>query len=212
MHAKTLSITRIGSVAVALVGLAGCNSTVLTNSWAAPDAGPITFQKIAVVCIAEEGNTRRTAEDAMVRQIHRAEAVPAYQLIPDAQLRDAGMVQQRLADAGFDGAMTVRIVDVRREVTYVPESYPSHYRRFGGYYGEAWGGSYRRSPSYVDEVVQIETNIYLVENGKLIWGGTSESFNPGDIETLMKDLAVTIAADLRERGLLPQEEADAAQP
>ena len=100
---------RMGWIAVGLIALTGCSSTQLTSTWSPPDAQPITFQKVLVVCITEDKVTRHVAEDALVQEVKRAEAVPSYQLIPDAELRDHKKVRTRMVAAGFDGAVTMRL-------------------------------------------------------------------------------------------------------
>jgi hypothetical protein len=196
-----------------LVG-GGCRSTELTSSWSPPDVKPIQFRKVVVLCLAKDKVTRRMAEDTLVAQIKRAQAVPGYRVIPDEDLPDPAKVRSRVAAAGFDGAVTMRLLAVKKEVTRVAGSYnyPSHYRRFGGYYRTAWSGMYRPDYVRVDDVLQIETHLYSVADEKLIWAGTSETFSPESTESLIKEIAVVVAQDLRKRGLIPPEEAPASEP
>ena len=198
-------------VALGLVALTGCSSTRLIESWSPPDAPLITFRKVIVVCISQNNVTRRVAEDAMVRQILEAEATPSYQLIPDAELRDTARVETRIAAAGFDGAVTMRLLAVDKRVTWVPGYHQPHYRSFGGYFDRAWPGAYDRGRFEVDQIVRIETNVYSVKDNRLIWAGTSETFNPASVETVVEEIASEVAKDLRKRGLLKQKEQDAVQ-
>ena len=54
--------------------------------------------------------------------------------------------------------------------------------------------------------MRIETNVYAVKDGKLIWGAVSETVHPASIEKAIAEVAQAAAKDLRERGLIPSAE------
>jgi hypothetical protein len=191
---------------VALAALAGCSNTELTRSWSPPDAEPLTFKKVIVIGIAKDPLACRAAEDAMVKEIHRAAATPAYRFISDAELRDTQKVRDRVVSGGFDGAITMRLVGVRQESGWIPDS--PDYSRFGGYHGRSWSNAYDSGRTVVSNVIQIETNIYSVKDWKLVWAGISETFDPATVELLVEDLAVQIVRDLRKKGLIPPKTKD----
>lgn len=164
-----------------------------------------TFKKVIVVCIAKNAISRRVAEDAMVAEIRHAKAVPAYTLIPDDELQDTQKVRARIVAGGFDGAITMRLVRVKQERTWVSGGVPADRHSFGGYYGRYGHSTYSRGYLHITDIVQIETNIYSVKDEKLVWSGMSETFDPTTTKALVKELAAEIAKDLRKRGLLPPE-------
>ena len=87
-----------------------------------------------------------------------------------------------------------------QETTYVPGNQGG-----AGFY-DSWGRDrYMGTPGYVitDTIATIQTNIYDVTSGKLIWTGNSETFNPEDVRTVVRDIAKAIGAELRKEGLLP---------
>jgi hypothetical protein len=198
-------------VLVGFLALAGCGSTELKSSWTPHDAQPITFRKIIILAISKSDVTRRVAEDAMVQQIQSAQAVPAYSLIPKAEIRNERKVRERITAAGFDGIVTMRLVKVTKQVTAAPAHYSPSYGSFRGYYGQSWGGAYSRGATVVDDIVEIETNIYSVKEDRLVWAGISETFAPASVESLVYDLAVEIAKDLRKKGLIQSETKDAGK-
>ena len=68
----------------------GCTSTHLVNTWRDPSfAGPIEFKKVLAVAVRPDDTTRRTAEDAMVRQIGPGRCVAGYQVVNEAARVDA---------------------------------------------------------------------------------------------------------------------------
>ncbi|NQT88925.1 hypothetical protein HQ560_19310 [bacterium] len=192
------SLAAVGLLALAVTG---CNSTRLVGTWAAPDAGPITFKKVLVVCISSSPVSRRSTEDALVKQISRAQATASYTLLSEDEVRDEKAVRAKMA--GFDGALTLRVVKVSQETSYVGGSYPTYYGRFGSYRRRGWSGAYNPGRRQVDDIVRVETHIYSVKDDKLIWAGTSETVNAYSVESAVTELAKAVAKDLRKRGLVP---------
>jgi hypothetical protein len=77
-----------------------------------------------------------------------------------------------------------------------------YYSTLWGYYGYGWGAMY--DPGYVreDTKVIIETLIFRVSDGKLLWAGVSESTNPKDASKLLHDLVETAVKEMRKQGLV----------
>ena len=205
---RLASTYRLALAALAAATLCGCNTTWTVSSWAAPQSNEMTFKRVAVVCISPETSTRRTAEDALVKHIKRAEAVPSYTFISDADLENGDKVISMIAEAGFDGALTMRVVAQRERVTLTTTSYPSYYHGYRDYHRAAYRSSRRSSSMVVDDIVQVESNIYTTSDGNLVWTAMTETMNPVRIEDAVDDIAATIVKDMRERGLLPPDTKD----
>lgn len=189
--------------------LPGCApSTRLTNAWVDPEyAGP-PFGKVLVLAISKESGERRTFEDEFAAQLRAAgvEAVPGYRLLPE----DGPVAKDRLAEtvrgAGADGAIVTRVVNVDRRTAYSPgyvTVVPSiGYRRdFYGYYGSAWAVT-APPQAYQYEVVVLETNLWTTADGTLVWSGTTQTTDPGELRKEIAGYAEVIIGALRERGLI----------
>src|SRR4051794_8885475 len=164
----------------------GCSSATITNTWRDPGfAGPIQFRKVVAIAIHPDSTVRRVAEDEMARQLPPGKGVAAYTILSEDERQDMNAMKAKLQAAGIDGAVTMQLLGKRAETTYVPGS-PSY--GFYDYYG---GARYAGSPGYVvtDTIATIETRIYSVNEGKLIWSGTSETFNPSNIKENVADIA-----------------------
>ena len=181
-------------------------STTLKNSWRDPTVtGPLEFNKVLVVMLTKDGSTRRTVEDDLVKRItahHKVEAVPSYTILMESDLRDKEHAKQIIKDAGFDGAVALRVVGVDKEVNYVPGSYPSPYYNFWGYYDYAWPAVYDPGYLQTDTIVNIETLVYSLKDDKLVWTGTTESFNPSNLDDLVAGIGAAVSADMRKEGLI----------
>ena len=179
--------------------IGGCSSATVTNTWKDPSfQGPFNFKKIVVIVIHPDGTVRRVAEDEVVSQIGPERAVAAYKILSDDELQDMGKMKGKLEAMGIDGAVTMKLIGKQQETTYVPGS-PSY--GFYDYYG---GARYAGSPGYVvtDTIATVETRIYSVTQGKLLWSCTSQTFNPSDIRSNVADIAKAVGEELRKEKLI----------
>jgi hypothetical protein len=108
--------------------------------------------------------------------------------------------------AGAKGAVVMRPVDVNHRTlqtaTVSPnETYGGYW---GGYYGIGWNDPWTEfSPdTETNLVVTIETFIFSLPQNKLVWTGTTETINPKNAESFVKQLAGKITAELKSQGLV----------
>lgn len=184
---QRLALLAFAALLAALLG--GCATTQVTSAWKDPDFPRVTFNKVLVVFQNADPGLRRQLEDEMARDIPNA--IPAYSLFGDAEIRDVERVRQRVREQGFDSAVVMRVVTVDREVTYSPARMyvvPGYYRGFYGYWRYGWGTVY--DPGYLrtDRIVHIATNVYDVRADKLVWASQSETFNPTSLRSAIGEV------------------------
>jgi len=191
--------SRICAVGAVLL-LAGCAATTLESTWTNPQAKPISFQRTLVVFMSPNEATRRSAEDRLVARIGPQRSAPSYTLLTKAEIDDVEKAKQKVRAAGFDGAVVMRVIGKREEVSYQPPAYYDRY--WGGYYARGWGSVY--DPGYLrtDTIVSVETNVYSLADDMLIWSGVSESFDPRSTTAMVDSVADAAAEEMRSRGLL----------
>lgn len=158
----------------------------------------IRFEKVVVFVLAKDEAVRRNGEHELCKRITSVPCVPGFAVVDDADRGDVDRVQRRVDAAGFDGAVVLRLTGRRVEQTYVQPS-PAP---LWGYYGYGWGAAY--DPGYVrqDELVDVETALYSVEDRKLLWVGTTESMNPSDVRKTIGEIVAAVAKELRREGLV----------
>ena len=194
---------------LAAVLLAGCatSSTQLVNSWKDPSAPGTRFKKVLTVCACKDAGTRRTVEDRLAAAIKGSE--PSYSVLSDEQLGDRARTKQALLDGGFDGVVMLRLVSVDKSSTYVPgQAYVvpvGYHTMYGGWgYGgyAAYGTAY--DPGYVkeDQLVNFDTNIYRVEDEKLLWASRSQTSNPESVATLIDEIIAETAAEMKKQKVI----------
>ena len=191
-------------VACVLSAPLACASTRIETSWKDPavTAQDLAFRKVIALAQVEDEETRRAAEDELVRvlaagpraQARGMEVQPAYASISSAELGDVAALRAKVEAAGFDGAVVLRLVSDQERITYVP-----------GRYEVMWGTVVRYEPGYetVDRIVRVETSLYSIAQGKLLWSGVSRTLNPRDLRDLLDEVAGAVGAELEEQGLAP---------
>jgi hypothetical protein len=193
-------IARI-AVVVVLAALTGCSSVRVTNTWRDPSfTGPIHFNKIAVIVLHPDGPVRRAAEDEMVKVIGPDRAIAGYTFLTDDDRKTAAKVKAKVEAAGFDGAVTMKLAGSRNETTYIPGS--AGYAPFYDYYDRSGAFAGDQGVVVSDTIVSIQTNIFSVKDGKLIWACTTELANPSDARKVVASIAKAVEDELRKEKLL----------
>lgn len=194
--------------AAVIAGVTGAcaPSTSITQSWKDPASTNIKFNRIVAVCMCKDGALRRSVEDEMAKRIQNS--VASYTILPEGEVRDPERARQLFQQRGFDGAVVARLVGVGKETSYAPGaaySVPASYGPMwggGGYWGYGWGTVY--SPGYLveDKVVTMDTNVYSLAEGKLVWASRSATYNPESIPRLVEAIAAETTSEMRKQKLI----------
>jgi hypothetical protein len=194
---------------VALVlAMCGCDSTKFTTVWLAPSPPAKPFEKVFVVVAMPEEPVKRLAEDMLVQELAPTSATPEYAVISPQEARDRRRAEARVKELGFDAALVMQMTRVEHAWSYYPGYYHApRYPTFWGYYDYPYPLAYEPGYFVADRVVQLETNLYRVADGKPIWSGLSETFNPGSARELLREVTRAVGRELRGHGfVLPEPE------
>jgi hypothetical protein len=196
-------IARLAAAAVVFALAACAATTTVTPKFRDPNVGVLSFNKIAAVAISTNGPQRRLAEAEMAREIG-PKAFPVSQALPSELSEDPKVLREALASAGFDGAVTMRLLDFKTELAMQRDPVPTQYMQLWDYYAFTWAAV--TEPSYLaaDTFVEVEVNIYDVKSARLLWSGVTRSERPQLVETLIKDVAPKVRSTLQREGLLPR--------
>jgi hypothetical protein len=190
---KTLGAFLAVTLAVSL-GV-GCATTEMTSEWTDPTAkNSPPLKKVAIVCLTADPGLRRLGEDTAAAQLQGARAVPSYQVLGNTPLLDRATIKDMLKASGFDGVLVMRLTNISERVTATPGPYYT----FDGYWDYAGAAVYE--PGYLDTetVVHVVSNLYSLDQNKLIWSGTSQTFDPSSAKSFMDDVAKTVAKTLQQ--------------
>ncbi len=204
-----LSVNRLTLLGTLVLGAAACATTNFTSTWTEPTAQPLDrTKKVATVMMSERDALRRSAEVAMANEVRRrgVEAIESYTVLPGEAARDTARARQVLAEQGVDAVLVMRVVGKDQQISYTPGTSMyvggPYYGSTWGYWGYGWGAAY--SPGYMttDQIVSVESLVYSVSQGKLLWAGQSETTNPEDLESFVNELVSAVGAELRKNGLI----------
>jgi hypothetical protein len=194
---------RLLAIAIAALTFAGCGaSTTIEQSWTAPNARYERLHNVVTLFISRDGATRRVAEDKMARALaaRGVRATPAYAVLTDTDPRDLKQTRAKLRALGYDGVVTMRLVDREHQLQYVPPM-------FDDYWGPAWGGAwpggyYSPGYAYTETVVRMESTAYSLRNNQLLWSALSKTVDPGSSKRLINDVTKIVAEQLTRRGVI----------
>ncbi|MGZ5710420.1 MAG: hypothetical protein ACXWIJ_14740 [Burkholderiales bacterium] len=194
-------ITRFASLAVVAMLVAGCASTNIVDSWSDPSYQGGPFNRIMVLGVTKNTVARRTFEDIFASKLRATgiQAVPAYQYLPQDGPVDEPELNAAVRASGADGLLMVRLLRVDRQTrvttNYAPMTFPGYY----GFY-TAWVAY---PDVYQYDIATAEVNLFDVRTNKLVWGGTTETFNPSSVGRESAGFADVVIDALAKRGLVP---------
>lgn len=196
---------RIFALAIAVaMGFTGCAaSTKIVNQWVSPDYASPHFRKIMVIGVSKQPSIRRTFEDEFVKQLKATgvEAVPSYLYIPEDGQVDEDRLQAAVKQANANAVIITRLVRVEKKTQVSPGFYrPGPFGFYGGY-SAAWLGYYEPPRVYQYDVYISETSLY--DMNQLVWAGTVETTDPGDINKEIERYVDTVIDALKSKNLLP---------
>jgi len=197
---------------IAVSALLSCSETKtsIPLSWRNPAVGQTVFKKLFVIGVGEDDTARRLFEDTFAKSLAErgAAAQASWGLLPQSTQLTEEQVRGAIEGGGFDGVLISRLMGVDESQEYVPPStytVPTSYRGYGyyGYYGTSYDvvhqpGYYKTNTTY-----RLETNLYSVANGDLVWSGQSETLNPESLSDVIASMTAAVAKKLKTEKLIP---------
>lgn len=184
---------------------AGCSSSKIVNEWREADYIPPTFRKVVVLGISKDQVLRRSFEDEFVAQLRAAgiQAVSSYQVMPEEGQVPEERLLKAVKQTGADAAIMTRLLRVERRTQVTPGYYnPYPARGFYRWYSAGWAGFYEPPRIYDYDVYTSETSLYDLHQDRLVWAGTVQTTDPGDIRKEIKSYVKTVIEALRENNVL----------
>lgn len=195
---------------ILIVGLVACgSSSTLSTRWHDPNYSGAPLKKIFIFAVVNEEVNRRALEDSYVARLRKygVTGIASYTLVPDPenaykekQLR--AIINKSKADA----VLISRLEGVSTEETEIAprvEVIPVRpYRGYYGYYDTVHQAVYQPGYTQVDKVVTLTTKIFSIEKEKIVWEGSTKSFNPETAVKVIKEISALIIDDLKSSGLI----------
>lgn len=200
-HQSTILSRCLALVTFALVATACAGpSTTIEQTWLSqPEARAEPLRNVVTLYDSDNVTMRHAAEDDLARELIRRgmQATPSYAILGAGdKLDDKTAINAKLRTLGYDGVVTMRVVDREQDFDYTAGGwgYPGY--GWGGYYGgyyDGWG--------YTETIYRIEASAYSLKNNQLVWSALVRTSDPDDAEELIDDTTEVVAGQLARRGL-----------
>ena len=177
------------AAATALVA-AGCvaRPTEVTTTWIDPATPGVPFRRAVAIFAGGDSLLRRRVEDRLAQRL--TAAVPSYTLVSDEELTNPALVKEKLAAAGFDGAVVLRLVAVDQVPPSDGPVAATPAEELWAYLSRTPRIAYERG----ETKIYMESRVYALPEGRTRWAGHSTSFNPRSLRELV-DMIVDSATD-----------------
>jgi hypothetical protein len=158
-----------------------------------------------VVALLKDETGRRKAEDEMAGYLNGKGVVSYNYLDNNISSKNEDAIIDKIKADGFDGAVTMRLIDVDKEQVYTPgniSSYPIYYRRFSGYYYRNW--AYYSTPGYYSttKTYTVETNVYSIKEDKIIWTGLTKTTDPDGVDKMTQEIVKVVYKRMVKEGFI----------
>jgi hypothetical protein len=121
-------------------------------------------------------------------------------MIPAEELKSVDSAKAWFQRDAISGVVTLRPVSLTKEERPNVAVWTSpYYSTLWGYYPYSWGAVYSIGPRGTDTIVVVESLIFDVSTGNLVWGGISESVNPSTLQSLVAEIVKEAAEKIEKR-------------
>lgn len=175
-------------------------STQIVKTWKDPALTPDSyepFKKVLVVARISDETSNRIAEDKIVSSM-TVPAVQSYAILTPADTSEVA-IDAKLQKNGFDGLIAMKVTKVSKTLNYTPGTYYGGIYGYRGFYGYGYG-----TPGYLseDQTFYVETSIFSLTSGKLMWSAITSSLNPTQLDQTLDEVINAVKMELTKEGFI----------
>jgi hypothetical protein len=187
-----------------LGGVAALADAKFTSTWGAPEARTTSYKgkKVAALVVSDDLSLRMSAEEALARELttRGIDGVAAYRQIPAPELKNPDAARRWFERDAVAAVVALKPVGQDKVKRYTPDVWTSpYYSTLWGFYPYSWSTVYVVGGSSTDTIVTVESLVYDVSSGKLVWAGVSESTNPKTLQKLVADIVKEAAKKIEKQ-------------
>ena len=199
--------------AFAAMFILSCTSTQVISSYKDEKTAAIDYKKILIFGIfpQKERGLRQETENHLASRLkdlgyNALTAMDEYGPKAFEKIEEAKLTEM-VKSGGYDAIITTALLDTKDDKVYQQgtvryQPVGETYDRFGRYSSTIYSrvyepGYYTTSTNYV-----LETNLYTVSSGRLVYSVQTKAYNPSSAGSLANDNSKQIVKDLREKGVL----------
>ncbi|MEA5260449.1 hypothetical protein VB264_21815 [Arcicella aquatica] len=190
-----------------LIVLSSCSSTQIISTWREPnkEVNLNKLNKVLVVALFQNETTRRKVEDQLVGYLN-GKGVASYDYL-DRGISETneGVIREKIKKDGFEGAVTMRLLDVDKEKAYTRSNialYPSYYNNFSGYYYRNWPFYFDSGYYLTTKIYTVETNVFSIKEDKIIWTGITKTTDPSGVVKMTEEIGQAVFNKMLKEGFI----------
>lgn len=198
----------VAAVCCAVLAAGGCTATKVSGK-KAPDLPSGVFTNIAVLGFFNAEGDREAFETRVAKALHGkgCRAVSSLEVLEHGREYTKEEMGAVFARGGFDAVLILRISDVQQVRSNIPESYyfplePYVYSWYP-YWMDGMGLMIRGGYHEKHDVVHLESGLFSMETGKLVWIGQSDTKRVQTVAALADSVGPAVGRQLRKDGLIP---------
>ncbi len=214
MNILSQRLIKVTILIASVTFLSSCATTKITQTWIEPDHKKV-YNNLLIIALVQSEQNRRAYESNFVEELRSigVGAEASYTLIKGDQKINRETVKKAIEGMDIDAVLVTNLVAIKVEEVYRPAM--DYMPMYGGaYYGGYRGGlglysypymtTYARSPGYFTtyESYTIETQLYDVKSGELVWSARSNSFAPGSADEVIVDLTKLLIDNMKEKNII----------
>jgi hypothetical protein len=193
--------------------LMGCFSTKITKVWTADNIAPKKYKKVLILGVLPENEKELQVkiENHLADDLREMGylAIAANKIFPPGTFvrGDTARAVAALAGKGFDGIMTIVLLDKKKDTYYVPGKITDYsnidrYSKFNLYYNTVADRIY--APGYFGEETKYiwENKFYDLTTNKLVYSARSRSFDYTSKNKLAHTYGMLMAESLVNKNIL----------
>ena len=195
---------------LATILINSCTTKDIVRDWNSGEEHKRNVESIMIMGLVNQVSLRSDIEYEMSNAAHKIglKATNSMKMFPPElgkPFDDTERIKVRMQERGIDAILTVAIIDIKAEryvgpeKTYVPLAY---YDRFTNYYYRTEAVVYKPGYFTLQTRYFLETNLYEVKGGKIIWSGRSYVFDPQDVERFVPKYAKKLFKELIKTGII----------
>jgi hypothetical protein len=227
-----MRILTISLAVTATMIITSCSHTALLSTWHDVDEPAHTFDKLAIIALAESRVNRGSMENAMVKVFseYGINAVSTMNIFPnptefEGQNVDREAVEKEFKEKieanGIDGIILIALLNVEEDEYYVegstqyvsggyggyPYRYPMHTNPYYGYNYYNYYSNYAvqvSTPGYYVNTTSyyVETSLFDVVPEKLLWTAQTKTTDPVSIDKERETFSNLIISQMIAEGVI----------
>lgn len=209
------------SLTTILLLLACSPSTKIIGSWSSPERNPQGYKSIFVAAVIDNIQSRQAVENDFKKKLAtlNIHSEISSEIIKPSFWQSKEVDKEAIMDIisqnGFDGILTMTLLEKQSEERYVPGTVMYNPMAIGGWgwgrrgtFGGYWLYHYpmMASPGYVvnDNKYIFEINLYDAKTELLVWSAQSTTLNPDSLEKFSAEFSTVVLERMLEEGVIHQ--------